>query len=106
MPRYRITAEVVFDAGADTRAIGGAVTVALCGHWEHEGECRWPHYNHLEHHAETQQLTVEFTCPENDLDEVVGRIRQAVANGVQCGPDGREHHWRQLHELSPAVMIN
>jgi hypothetical protein len=25
---------------------------------------------------------------------------------VQCGPDGREHHWRQLHELSPAVMIN
>lgn len=32
---------------ADPRAVGGAVTVALCGHWEHDGPCRWPHNNEL-----------------------------------------------------------
>jgi hypothetical protein len=30
-------------ADADQQAPGAAVTVALCGHWEHAGTCRWPH---------------------------------------------------------------
>jgi hypothetical protein len=29
--------------GGDERAPGAAVTVALCGHWEHEGPCEVPH---------------------------------------------------------------
>ena len=106
MPRYRITADVVFDAEADTRALGGAVTVALCGHWEHEGECRWPHYSQLAQQGDIQQLIVEFTCPADELDEVVGRISQAIALGKQCGPDGLEHSWRQCSELSPAIEIS
>ena len=30
--------------GADDRAPGAAVTVSLCGHWDHEGDCRWRHH--------------------------------------------------------------
>ena len=29
---------------SEPAAVGAAVTVALCGNWEHEGACRWPHH--------------------------------------------------------------
>ena len=29
-------------------AVGAAVTTALCGHWEHDGPCRWPHNNAID----------------------------------------------------------
>ena len=32
-------AVVVLDAGGDDRAPGGAITVELCGHWDHEPPC-------------------------------------------------------------------
>lgn len=40
----RLVHRVLLDAGGDPRALGGAVTAALCGHWEHDGRCRWPHH--------------------------------------------------------------
>ena len=40
-------AELRLNEGADDHKPGAAVTVALCGHWEHEGPCRWPHNNAL-----------------------------------------------------------
>lgn len=41
-------AELILDDEADERAPGGAVTVALCGHWDHEGPCQWPHNNAID----------------------------------------------------------
>jgi hypothetical protein len=38
-----IEAELELDVGLDPAAVGAAVTVELCGHWEHDGPCRWPH---------------------------------------------------------------
>src|SRR5919202_4298744 len=35
------------EAGIDPRSIGAAVTIALCGHYEQEGVCRWPHNNDI-----------------------------------------------------------
>jgi hypothetical protein len=35
---HEATVELADDA--DPRALGGAITVALCGHWEHDGACR------------------------------------------------------------------
>ncbi len=40
---YVAEAEIVLNEGCDPAAVGAAVTVELCGHWEHEGACRWPH---------------------------------------------------------------
>ena len=51
--------------GADPRAPGGAITVALCGHWEHEPPCRWPHH----------------------------WIVEALQSGQQAGPDGQVSRW-------------
>jgi hypothetical protein len=36
-------ATVELEAAADPAAPGGAVTLALCGSWDHAGPCRWPH---------------------------------------------------------------
>jgi len=38
-------AELTLADDTDPQAPGAAVTVALCGCWEHEGPCRWPHHN-------------------------------------------------------------
>lgn len=36
-------ATIELDSDADQQAPGAAVTVGLCGHWEHQGACHWPH---------------------------------------------------------------
>ena len=41
---YVHSAQVRLEPGGDAGAPGAAVTVALCGHWEHDGPCRWPHH--------------------------------------------------------------
>jgi hypothetical protein len=40
---HAFQAILALDEGQD-RAPGAAVTVKLCGHWEHAGPCRWPHH--------------------------------------------------------------
>jgi hypothetical protein len=40
-----VEAELALGEGCDPAAVGAAVTVELCGHWEHDGPCRWPHNN-------------------------------------------------------------
>lgn len=103
MHRYRLCATVEFNAGADSRAAGGAVTVALCGHWEHEGACRWPHYTETETIAHQHRLTIDFTCEESDLDEVSSKIHGAIKKGRQAGPDGSINEWQLISiEASPS----
>lgn len=41
-------AELLLGEDTDPATPGAAVTVALCGHWEHEGPCRWPHNNAID----------------------------------------------------------
>ncbi|HSG61248.1 MAG TPA: hypothetical protein VLA24_07405 [Pseudomonadales bacterium] len=103
MYRYRLCAELQLEPGADTRSPGGAVTIALCGHWEHKGACRWPHNNHVEPAASSHVMTIEFNCPAHELAEVQQRIQKALKGGRCIGPDGRENHWRLIKiDASPA----
>jgi hypothetical protein len=64
--------------GADPRAPGGAVTVALCGHWEHDGPCRWPHYSELDTDREPPRLCTVFVCAPDEVDDVHHAIDAAV----------------------------
>lgn len=84
--------EAVVDlaAGVDPRAVGAAVTVALCGHWEHDGPCRWPHNNEI---AGGLFRTL-FVCDVQDLDEVRSRIRTAL---------GEAPEWRLVSERERPV---
>jgi hypothetical protein len=75
---------------ADPRAVGAAVTVALCGHWEHEGPCRWPHHNEI---VDGLFRTL-FVCGADEEPEVRSRIRSAL---------GGASHWRVVTERARPV---
>ena len=77
LPVLVIEAELVLAPGTDPRAPGGAVTTALCGHWEHEGPCRWPHHNAMAAEGATARLRT-VVVPGEDADEVRRRFRVAL----------------------------
>ena len=79
--------------GADERALGGAITVALCGHWEHDGECRWPHRTTVAHLGDAVRVRTEFDAPAGDVARVRQAIVAALSAGTLVGPDGRENAW-------------
>jgi hypothetical protein len=75
---YVYVAELDLAPGADPRAPGGAVTMALCGHWDHEGPCRWPHSSELDADVAPARLRTVFTCRANEVNDVHRAIDDAV----------------------------
>ena len=78
-------AAIALDAGVDPAAPGAVVTTALCGHWEHEPPCRWPHNSRL---VAGSHLRTVFVCWPGDEATVRGRIDTAL----RSAPD-----WSVLH---------
>jgi len=72
------------------------VTVALCGHWEHEGACRWPHRTSISARAgQSLQVRVVFVADDGEEPAVRGQIRDALDEGrLASGP--RADHWTVL----------
>lgn len=88
------------DLAGDPAALGGAVTTELCGHWEHEGPCRWPHHTSTsapdpgDGDARAIVVRVRFSAPPQEVAEVRHRIALALDRGELVGPDGRTTRWR------------
>lgn len=75
-------ASLRLDDGADDRAPGAAVTFELCGDWEHEGPCRWPHLSSIgTRSGDALSLRVAFVAEPSDETEVRLRIARALARG-------------------------
>jgi hypothetical protein len=66
----------------DSNAPGAAVTTALCGHWEHEGPCRWPHNNHIDLVDRAAYFRTLFVAPADDEDRIRERIEHGLEEGV------------------------
>jgi hypothetical protein len=77
---FGLTAMLTLGVGVDTRAPGGAVTVSLCGHWDHDGRCRWPHYSEIDAAAEPARLRTLVVAPVVDQEEVVRRVKENLAS--------------------------
>jgi hypothetical protein len=75
---YVHEAELVLDPDVDPGAPGGAVTVALCGHWEHEGACRWPHNSDIDASVRPARFRTVFAAPVDEEPEVRARIERAL----------------------------
>ena len=83
------------DADADLRAPGGAVTVALCGHWEHEPPCPLaPHRTQVDRSGSQVVLRILFAAEPERVPEVRSRIDSALAAERLQGPDGVTSRWR------------
>ncbi|MFF3327729.1 hypothetical protein [Streptomyces sp. NPDC002889] len=99
---FALEATVIMEAGADVRAPGAAITVALCGHWEHEPPCPLsPHHTAAEQSRDEVRLRVLFAAEPEQEAEVRGRIRAALDRGGLEGPDGLTARW-QLREAHPS----
>ena len=99
MATHHLTSLLKLAADGDSRAPGGAITKALCGHWDHDGPCRWPHLTKADAGTDGVGIHLEVTCPDEDLDEVLTLVREALAAGILEGPDGRWTHWTVLTPL-------
>jgi hypothetical protein len=87
-------AVLLMEPHADVRAPGGAVTVALCGHWEHEPPCPLaPH--HVSAHENDGELRVRilFAVEPDKEGEVRHLIEQALSGQLKF-PDGFATPWR------------
>ena len=94
-------AVLALQPGADRRAPGGAVTLALCGSWEHEPPCPLaPHHTAVEGPDDALDVRVVFAVHADAEDEVRRRIDGALAGGEITGPDGTASRWR-LVEAGP-----
>jgi hypothetical protein len=85
--------------GGDERAPGAAVTVALCGHWEHEPPCRVPHRSDVASTDAGLAVRVLFACDPADEGDVRARVDRALAGGELPvpPPDGAPPtRWRLL----------
>ncbi|HTY72770.1 MAG TPA: hypothetical protein VMI11_10155 [Actinomycetes bacterium] len=84
--------------GADDRAPAAAVTVSLCGHWDHEGDCRWRHHTSIiERDGHSLTVRTVFASDIEDEQEVRERIVAALESGLLAGPAG-ESRWQVLRQ--------
>lgn len=88
-------AVVTIEPGGDVRAPGAAVTVALCGHWDHQPPCPLaPHSTDAQRSGDQVQLRVLFAAEPAAEAEVRRRIEAALARDGLTGPDGTITHWQ------------
>lgn len=83
-------ASVELNENVDPQAVGAAVTIALCGHWEHNRPCRWPHNNEI---VDARFRTL-FVCEPDEEPAVRARIAGALAG---------ESQWRVVSERARPV---
>ena len=87
-------AVLAMDADGDPRAPGAAVTVALCGHWEHEPPCPLaPHHTKAERAGGEVRVRILFATEPERESLVRERITAALAGGRLDGPDGVTTRW-------------
>jgi hypothetical protein len=90
---------ITMGTDGDERAPGGAITVALCGGWSHDGPCPLaPHHTSAERHGDRVRLRVLFAAPPADEARVRELIRAALLGGSAHGPDGATTTWRLVAE--------
>jgi hypothetical protein len=75
---FVVEAEIVLADGLDPAAVGAAVTVELCGHWEHEGACRWPHNSAIEATRDPARFRTLFVAAASEEPHVRERIEKSL----------------------------
>ena len=97
-------AVLTMGADDDPRAPGAAITVALCGHWEHEPPCPLaPHHTAAERGGDEVRLRTLFAVEPAREGEVRDLIRDALTAGSLVGGDGLKSRW-SLRSSAPAVV--
>jgi hypothetical protein len=87
-------AVLVMEPDADVRAPGAAVTVALCGHWDHEPPCPLaPHRVDADEDGGELRVRILFAA-EPDTEPEVRHLIELALSGQLKFPDGFTTPWR------------
>jgi hypothetical protein len=78
---FVLEAEIGLDEGCDPAAVGAAVTVELCGHWDHDGPCRWPHNNEIDAAPDPARFRTVYVADESEEPGVRERIEAGLRRG-------------------------
>jgi len=78
---FVVGALIDLHAGCDGAAVGAAVTTALCGHYEHEGACRWPHNNAIDASRIPARFRTLYVADPAEVEMVERRVRDALETG-------------------------
>jgi hypothetical protein len=54
------------------------ITVELCGHWDHEGPCRWPHHTSAERRGNALAVRTTFAADPAEVQDLAARIGRAL----------------------------
>src|SRR3954452_5295116 len=93
------------DPAEDDRAPGGAITVALCGSWEHAPPCPVAaHHTGAERNGDEVRLRILFASDPDDEQRVRGTIDEALARGTGDTPDGGTVRWRLVSSGASSVQ--
>jgi hypothetical protein len=88
----------------DMQAPGGAITLSLCGSWEHPPPCPLaPHHTAAERDGDVVRLRVLFAAEPGDEPEVRRRIANALAAGQVATPKGDLARWSLTFEAPAEV---
>ena len=74
---FVLLADLALEASCDPAAVGAAVTVELCGGWEHDGPCRWPHHSEIDADSSPARFRTLFVADDGEADGICGRIEVA-----------------------------
>ena len=87
------------DPGGDENAPGGAITVALCGSWSHEGPCPLaPHHTRAHRSGTAVTLRLLFAAEPADEPHVRRLVHEALDRGWGDVPDGERTTWQLLED--------
>ena len=106
MPRRAFAHDAVVAMQTDDspNALGGAITQALCGGWDHPPPCPLaPAYVTSVPEGETITLRVLFATEPANEQQVRSLIGEALAAGELTVPDGGVARW-QLRSVSPGSV--
>ncbi|PRY48385.1 hypothetical protein LY71_10922 [Geodermatophilus tzadiensis] len=93
--RFAHDALLSIELGADDRAPGGVITVALCGSREHEPPCPLaPHHTRAERAGDEVRLRVLFAAEPDEESRVRAMIDDALAAGMGVTPEDGTVSWR------------
>ena len=73
-----IEADLLLSAASDWAAPGAVITTALCGHWEHEGRCRWPHNSRIDTSVSPTVLRMLVIVDNATQNEVVALVERGL----------------------------
>lgn len=91
---YAHDAVVAMRPGGDPHAPGAAITIALCGYWDHKSPCPLaPHHVANSPAGATLKLRVLFATEPANEQRVRSLISEALAAGRVADPEGRVTSW-------------